>query len=209
MSTTRKPFSKEQKKEVRKIAKSAARADLEVKFWNTAITEFSVTSVGSNIAFSDIAQGLLDSNRIGDEIKPIHLRVEGLASAGDIRSTLRIILYQYLALVDTGVAQPTYKDILNDLYDQTEYATLSPRNMDKKSLFHILADRTLTLSPGNGQKRFSFDKKVNLRKINYVDASATNCTGRVLCLIVSDNTTAVAGDQPRFKFISTLQFVDP
>lgn len=136
------------------------------------------------------AQGSTDSNRVGDDIKPIALMLRGYLSGGNVH-VMRVIVFQWL-LESTTV--PTYSNILNGAFSGTSLQApfAFPAWDFSKKAVKILSDKTLYAGTSTGDIA-NVNYMVNipaskLRKIHFVNGSSTDCFGGLYVLTVQDGT---------------------
>lgn len=194
----------------KRVVKNALETQAELKFHNYSIASQNIDSAGNLYDLSVIAQGLTDSNRVGDVIRPeeIELRMTVVPGSANTRSFLRVIIFQWKDLYEASLGLPTFNDILNSNYQSTVNTVNAPRNMDKKEAVRILVDRTYGVNYySNDQKVIVKTAKI-MRKIHYTAGSQYYGSGKIMMLLVSDDTSGLNAYRPTVSFVSQLTYTD-
>jgi len=163
-------------------------------------------NTGIITTFALPAQGAGDSNRVGDDIKPIGLFLRGYLSGGNVH-VMRVIIFQWLIESTTA---PTYGTVLNSTYSGTSLTApfAFPAWDFQKKTFKILSDKTLYAGTSTGDIA-NVNYMVNipaskLRKIHFVNGSTTDCFGGLYALCVQDGTVTLNS----INFDSRLTYKD-
>lgn len=206
----RKPFvlGRKRKSAKKKVAtkqyvKNMLNKVQEIKYYDEADT-IAISTTGSVVCVSDMAQGDTDITRDGDKIilKSMQLRGTMAYAAADVNNLIRIIVFQWFP-VDTA-ADPSAAAILQ----QTgTFGIVSPYNHDQRNQFHILADRTFLLNSASYPYK---GWKMNI-PFKYVKKQATFLAGGVYganhlhILFISDSS---AVSDPSVSFYSRVYYTD-
>lgn len=198
------------KKEVKSEVKKALTKTVEEKFHNFAIGSAQIAGTGNIWDVTQIAQGLLDSNRVGDHIRPVEVDLFATlrTSINNIDNNIRLILFQWKNQYDSVTGLPTFGDILNSSYSATVNTVNSPYNMDKLGLRRILFDRTYALNLYSKDQHVIRKTRVPMRSIDYQNGSAQYGNGKIFLMAVSDDTTAVGGNMPLLSFVVQVRYTD-
>jgi len=168
----------------------------------------SVSSSGSIVSLSDVAQGDTYQTRDGDNLRlsKVNFNYKCLASAGglfassDDYNTVRVILFRWN--VNSGATNPTVAHILTNQGSSTDL-TIAPYTLNQDSAFHIVYDKThllyntpvydgtnLDTKAGPGHlaiaKKVFYGRKLGAKDIKYVN-NTTSGFGKLYMLLVSDS----------------------
>jgi len=173
----------------------------EIKFYDESGT-VSLSTSGSVFCVSDLAQGDTDITRDGDKIVLKSMQLRGTMTLADTSNIIRIIVFQWFP-VDTA-SDPTADDILQTT---GTFGIVSAYQHDQRNQYHILADRTYTLTTASQPYRH-WQIKIPFK---YVKKQATFLAGGVYganhihILMISDSA-AVA--DPTCSFYSRIYYTD-
>lgn len=186
-----------------------------------------INTFGSMQTFSDIAQGLSDSNRVGDKLVMNSLELNyWFQSNTSLPSTNQIIL-RVIVFIWKDDTVPTLADILaNGVGVSPEVIMTGPLSHDRKVKRKLLYDKTfyrsgglvstapgLAVTQGNAfwtVKHFLDLKKlpVPIRTINYQGGSVIG-VNKVYQLVVSNIPVGVvAANAPNMYFYHRTNYVD-
>lgn len=221
-----KSLTQQQKKAVRKVARKVLKSNVEYKQYGVAV---GATSVYDGVAgmfttkMTNMSQGLLDNNRVGDEINIKSIHVRGLLTAPygattNSSVTFRLFVVQYKQ--NEAIQAPTIGDMLlqSNANEGADYGTFSSRNIDQLGVYHVLYDRLHTLVTGNAnannygqpnsEKHFQFKvpMKYLKRKIQFI-AAGNNATNGIW-FIATTNRTTKAGGNPQITVNWDISFTD-
>lgn len=180
-----------QRAEVRKMLGS----QIEKKYLNAIIAQTGVSSTsGLQCITEGIQQGTTDSQRVGDTIKLTKIYLRLFWGIGDSENFMRFIVFQWKPSDQTTA--PTAADIL--LPGASSIVDISSQyNHDKRSLFKILFDKTISMN-GDGTGAGSPDTSTSrgfcvetlLPKVDRVsfEAATVRGMGHIYVLSVSDST---------------------
>lgn len=176
ITTGRKPLSQPQKQAVRKIAKKEILKNQENKLHVVGVTG-GVNNAGTITDLGAIAQGLLDTNRIGDSILMGSMSFRGRVVFADQYNATRMILFQWFE--DTT---PIPSDLL-----LATASWKSAYNSDNHQKYKILYDRTyFTDNVNRLQVPIRGRVKMSRKKLAYL-ASTTGGTSKPYVLFISDS----------------------
>lgn len=213
----RDPFlvAKRKRPTVKSVARSVKRMQkhIELKHKDTSPSGFPSVA-GSLTLLNDIAQGLTEATRIGDEIYATSIQYRGILTAGtstlvttSSNSTRIIVFWDQQA---NGSA-PTVTDLLDTSAGGN--GIISPYNDDYQKRFKVIYDRTFSINPnqvvaGTGQQNYQiplrFKRKLG-RTVKYDGTTAvigsieTNSL-YMLRLAESDTTPMLVGGVARLIY---------
>lgn len=203
------------KASIKKTVKAVIASKNEEKYFDL---KFSLTSTDvynpSITQLSGIAQGVSDSQRVGDSVKPTSLDIRGNIYAsvnGALGQTIRIIVFQWRPSL--GSYAPSLSAILNNGSTTDGYQPFYQLNRDTRSQYKILADRTYMLlgsTYASGQQTSLAGKYVHLKmklkqpKIQWQAASTTNQMNGLYMVILSDTGVTEMSS----NFVSRLMYYD-
>jgi hypothetical protein len=201
------PLKKRQlvdKSQVKQMINSVVRSrdNFEWNYYSTSTNASNTTFTGTTYQLTDIPQGDTDSQRGGDSVSLHSLEVNYGFYASTQANACRVILYQWLPGLTAG-SPPSATSLL--LTTGSALSPFSPYNVDNYQQFHVLYDKTHSLSPyetprlGN-IKITKFPKK----SIQYTSGSASG-SSKLFLLVLSDDGVA---SYPTFSYVSKLYFVD-
>lgn len=188
-----------------RLAKKAARGVVkyylnpEYKFSDYASTGpiSNAGTVFSNINFLPL--GDTAESRNGNSIKVTShlLRFNIIRNTAATATTFRFIIFTD---VSSNGAVPAVVDVLDNS------SALSPLNSTNGARFHILMDRTYTLSADKPIVASQYFRKMN-HHIKFIDNTASNSSlgqGPIYMLAISNETT----NTPTFALQSRIRFLD-
>jgi hypothetical protein len=119
------------------------KGDLQTKYIDSQIPGTSVTSTGTIVDLTNIAQGVVVSDRVGDTINLRKFTVNYNVSTqnADIFNSVRILFFQWKP--NTSLVAPTVADILENV---GAFATLSPYAWHFSSQYRVIYDRVHWMS---------------------------------------------------------------
>ena len=188
------------KRYVGKAIRSFERRNVEHKFHVWSLLGTSTINLGVIYDLTQISQGLLDSARIGDQIKLSSFRanmvLERAASADQL---VRVIFFQW-----GDSATPTTSELLqNDGAGYTHISTLNHDALRQRKLIPIV-DRTVVLDPDDGKCKLDFNFLLKRRLVNYQNGS-TNGSNKLYMYICTDQISSA----PTFTMYGKLNYTDP
>lgn len=193
-------LNQRQKKEVKQIL----HGNLELKTADEggAPTVSNVPTVSKWFA---LAQGVGNSQRIGNQIDCSHMELSYELTTGDTTNVLRIIVFQWRE--DDIAIGPVYTDILYRPNSSVPY-TNALYNFDNRGSYKILYDKKHFIDADNdvvsafGHKKYI---KIPHSKIDFNGAGATTGKNMIYVLSVSDSAAAA---HPGFINQSRLYYRD-
>lgn len=195
-------LSQAQKREVSRLINQKE----EVKYvdWNFASTAIDAT--GATTDLCAIAQGVTQSQRVGNSIRLLSVKINGSVYAGDTVNVVRFIFWSYK--MNSGNATPT---IVFPLSVGSSGATAQPDsqyNFAQKKIYKILHDRQFCVSTAANPlesfiARFNVPSKV--AELDFNPPSLTTGTNHVFLSVVSDSAVAT---HPYFLGTIRLFFTD-
>lgn len=204
----RRPLMKSYNKKLTKVMKEQVKGIVskteELKYIDLVIGPTTITSTASFSLMSAITQGVLVSNRIGNEIKlrKIELRyhIYG-SSAGDFTNLVRVMI-----VMDRQANAAIFG--INDLL-AFGGDTLSPYNEDNTKRFKMIQDRTHALENVAGVAQIYRHKVIRLKgKVFFTGAGNTIAnikTNSIYVVLLSDSVVAT---HPNFEGIFRLWYSD-
>lgn len=198
------PLTVEQKKEYRLRAKRNASASREPKWAGTYVaTAQPLASTWSFVTLTDtITRSTGDTYRIGDsiEIKDLEMNYKVAGNFyGSLSQTARVVLVQFYE--NTAEVAFNTATVFNKI--GSDY--LDAYNHDKRSVYKVLYDETLSLSSNTGlagQTR-TVIVKPGRKYIEYNDAAVT-ARGHLYLMYVTD----VSANFPTIEWSVVVNFYD-
>lgn len=194
-----KALNKTQKAQVREVIKTERKKNSELKFFRRQLVFASVLDFNGAVeSVSDVPQGDLDSNRNGDRLTPVSLRLS-YTLYGETNSFLcRFIVFRWL---ENTV--PTVADIL--IVTGSGYAINGGYQHDQRHLFNILYDKAHVCS-NNGNENVIVTKtlKMAAKQIDYTAASTAG-SNKIYVLGITDRNLATSGT---VQYVSRLNYYD-
>nr|WAE42258.1 MAG: capsid protein [Cressdnaviricota sp.] len=193
--------------QLQKQLKSLKKAP-EIKFFDNAI---SATVIGLTAAYtypwSQIGQGIDFTERIGDQLTPLHSSFKMILVAGNIEgsyiaSITRVITFLYLE--DQSLGAPDLTRLLNT-------ATVdSNRNPLYLNSFKVLHDKNYVLDTNNPMRIIKMRKRLSRKmKFNDPDYSATTFNALYVYVLSTDSTSYTEGNiGPNIAYDHRLTFTD-
>lgn len=183
---------------------------------------------GANFDISNVAQGLLDTNRVGDRLEwcgkmDIYLQIVGPESltglVNDIYNTVRFIIFQYHPHAVGGTSPVPTEILLNGPTGAIDVG--SQYNHDQRQNYKILYDRVFTLVNNQNSTvggtgftamqnnhvhtcKFRVSLK-NAKKDAQFNAAGTNGTNKIFYFMISDSAAA---PNPTYSLITKIFFRD-
>lgn len=169
----------------KKFVKTQINKNLEYKYRTAYYNPGGIPNNGTVTSLINISQGLLDTERVGDEIKLRTITFRYLVQIADSSNVLRIIIFQ---LKQQNTFAPSVASVLNG----TSPTYLSQYNVDNRSNYQVLYDRT-HITDYNAPVRI-VTGRVNMkyckRKIQFIAGSPTNGTNMIYALAISDSSAS-------------------
>lgn len=177
------------------VTKTLAKR-VEYKYHTAYYNQPSVLNNGVVINLIDIPQGVLDTERIGDQIRLATITFRYVVTVGDNFNFLRLIIFQFKS---NNSFNPAVSAILNG----TAPTYLSQYSVDNNQTFQVLYDRTHRLDTDDPAKVVigKCNMKYCKRKLQFQAGSNTTGTGMIYALAISDSGNAPnPGIQGEFNF---------
>ncbi len=190
----------------RQVIKIKRSMNVEYKFHDVTGTNTVVPDGAGTIVFlSNIDQGLLDTTRVGAQIKATYLEIKYdiSAHASSTDSIVRIMLIE-----DKQTNQAIYAvaDLLASVGNIL--SLVAPKNLDNKFRFRVIRDRRYNFSGTGGKTNISGTFKVKLNsKIRYDNTGngIADLTSKSFSLLFISNEPT---NTPDITFFSRLRYVD-
>lgn len=195
----KKPFKRTFKRKPKASTKFVTKAEVkryvqgtrEHKYFDTPFAVVTIPRAGNVLELTTIAQGLLDTNRIGDNIQPTSLQINLLFSndlAAGVATWIRFVIFRWK--IDTNIALPALGNIMQNTPAST-LAPLSPFNHDQRSQFEVLYDDLFNLDNvyGSVNKCYKMLLPLAQKEVKY-DAATTTASGHLYSIMIS-NVAAV------------------
>lgn len=172
--------------------------NVEIKQFNGSGTS-SVSSAGTVIPLSNIAQGDDDGERDGRSIKGVNLSLKAYLthnSSGLAEQIVRVMIVTDRAPQGTA---PAVTDVL------ASANVIAHRNLAYAKQIHVLHDSLLTVNESDDYKMFNRFIKRNM-KIDYTGTAAAHYGDGNLFLVLVSNEASV--NYPDFIYNFRLRYVD-
>lgn len=202
------PLSKVQKTQIKAMLNRKDTISKELKYIDMSLLNTNTGTTWNVYNLTVIPQGLLDSNRVGDEVevKDIELRIRTYvnSSAGvtNASSVLRVVIAQYYE--DTTIAALTAGEFFSTTTGGSAY--LSTYNHDTRRTYKILYDDSMTVNAtGEASASRVIMVKPGRKKIRFVGAG-NNAEGHIILLTVSDTLSTLY--PPTVDWYSRVNYVD-
>lgn len=172
----------------RKEATKVVNRNVESKYWDGQQVDLSMTTAGTRIDLvtdpngsATISQGVGDNQYIGSWIKPIYLTIRGGLAVNASETYVRIVVIQV-----KGSGNPTAAGLLETV--SSAMVAFSPLDKDTLSVFTVLADRTIRMSP-DGKDSAYFKIKIPWsklkRRVYFTDNAGTYESGGLFMYVYS------------------------
>lgn len=187
----------------KKFVKKEIRKDIETKYFDFVLSSQPIDTTHSFYALSNVPQGVLDTNRIGDQITVRGLSMAYGVNAAEInRMRVTIIQWKPTSVLTIPAAGFIFQNIAPIVSIQ------SPFINDYHTNFTVLYDKVHTMVLDDSNSIRQIKKKLNIkyvkRKLQYV-AGGTEHSGRLYLILVSDSG---AVPHPGITFYSRLRYDD-
>lgn len=172
-------------KTVKRFVKAQINKNLEYKYHTAYYNPSSIPNNGTVTALINISQGLLDIERVGDEIKLRTITFRYTVTVADNHNFLRFIIFQFKT---SNVFPPSVSSVLNG----TSPTHLSQYNVDNRSNYQVLYDRTHVMDTDDPAKIITgrVNMKYCKRKLQFIAGSPTQGTNMIYALAISDSSAA-------------------
>lgn len=172
--------------------------NVEYKIFNVTATSASTDYGGTVSILNNPAQGVLDTQRIGDSLKCQNLSFRYIAQRGTLDTSLRCIIYW-----DPQNQIAAGSDLLENI--GSIQSAISPKQYDNRFRSRILYDKVTNLTSNNPWVRY--DELIEINEHTQFNAATQNIlTGALKVLFIS---TLVAGATAPFAhWSSRLSFTD-
>lgn len=195
------PLSKNEKKEVVKIAQKVVKGHLETKLIVNAVagTVFAA-NVGQLLDQCTIAQGLTQNTRVGLTIHPTGFKARHTFSSPN-NTMIRLIYFMWHA--DSAVSVPIATSILDIGAGGVNADCLSQHNWYNRSQYTILYDQTRVSNVQSTQEVLFFvNVKRKLKQIMYnTGAAITNGENHIYYLVISETGSTMS-------YVSEVRYTD-
>lgn len=169
---------------------------------------------GNIYELTDIPQGVLDTNRIGDKVnlESIYIKLRLLydITGNTVWNMVRVVIAQ--CTQDTGAYTPVLSDILQT--PSTAINTrdiLCPKRVDLSGRWRVLYDQSFTLDQRNCLQHYE-EIFINTRFKKQIEYTESGTTGLNKCYIFllsdSDGITYPGTGYPLFHLHSRVRFYD-
>lgn len=205
-------LSKNQKKQVSKMLTNKIKAEAELKFHEERwVVNAEQTGTVANAIYriTNITQGVQDSQRVGDECKPVFVRVRICAETNQTDpepACVRAVLFQWHQ--DSGRDAPDPAEVFMGNALGTIYAPLSEMNHDDRRQFSVLSDKIFTIGKNgadNAIKVLTLSSR-RMRKLKF--RAATQQGNEHLYLAVLSSRAAGLNQEPILNCSARVQFTD-
>jgi len=132
---------------------------------------------------SSISQGTLDTNRIGDVVKPLHLWFALNAYYSSVTAVVRLIIFEWK--VDTNVLAPTLTYLLEDV----SYPTTSEFSRDNKEKYRVLYDKIGSMHAYKPNVLMRIKGSVKTSRIQF-NTGGNSGQNHIYAVVVTDNVFA-------------------
>lgn len=194
-----KKAKKENQVATKKYVKNVLSRTIETKIFDYQSYN-NISSVPFLQDLSQVAQGTLVTNRIGDTVKPTHLDIRYVYTVADVTNLMRLIIFKWHP--DDASDAPQANEILEDT--TTSYACISPYKWQDRERFTVLYDHKFTFAtPSVIQREFS--KTIKLRGNLSFNGTGLTGSSHIYFLLVSDSAAAL---HPQCLFYSRLYYKD-
>lgn len=193
-----------------KLAKRVARlVNTEIKTYSAdGVTQTS--NAGRIIDLCDPSQGDGTEERVGNQVKPLHLTLRGYVypdASGGSAQVLRVIVFRYK---DENGQTLVVNDVLDNDHTSTNRIVLAGKEFDNRYHSKILFDKVIPVgydaaSGIPGLKFFKFSTKL-FGHINWTNATTTQEGGGLYMLLCSTATNEA--DAPLVQWVSRVTYTD-
>jgi len=195
-------------KNVRKYVRTAISAEtkrrVETKYHALALGATNSVPTVTLYPLTEVPNGTLDQNRIGDSIymKSIRLNFDIKKVATDDAVAVRMILFQWND--NNSSYPPTGTQLFQNSGSGDQYISTIRHDALKMGVLRILSDKTITLDNDDPRRIYQhlLYKGFN-RKLQY-DTGGPSGSGHIYVAFVSD----ILGTAATVRFYSTLNFTD-
>lgn len=195
-------LSKEQKKEVAKIAKKADQRQGETKHVDVESNP-SLSYTWTAHHLTSVSQGDGDNaERVGDELTQRSIQMYGTIVGADTTNVVRLVLIRYL---QSGT--PSATDVFTN--DTSIYAPLSLYTHDKRKRFHEIWDSgPIPVAVGNQgipNRVIKMSRSLKNFKMKYQGATTTPERGGLFLFMCSDSS---AVSHPAYAYKARVNYKD-
>lgn len=172
-------------KSYKRYVAKAINKKAEFKYHTAYYNPSSIPNNGTVTNLTNIPQGLLDTERVGDQIRLATITFRYVVQLGDNFNFLRVIFFQFK---NNNALPPSVSAILNG----TSPTYLSQYSVDNNQTYQILYDRTHRLDTDDPAKVIigKCNMKYCKRKLQFTAGSATVGTGMIYALAISDSSAS-------------------
>lgn len=176
---------------VKKYVKSQLAKNIEYKYRTLIFGTQPVVVAGNVYPLTNIPQGLLDTNRIGDVIKLKALTFRCEMIGHSLFNYIRMIIFQWKSL---NALPPAVTAVLNGISP----TYLTQPKVDNRPNYQILYDRTFKMDPDNPSIVLNSKARLKYAKRDLIfnAGSATQGTNLIYLLLISDG---IGSTNPDFK----------
>lgn len=196
----------QEKKMIRKEVKSQLNKVIEKKYHDFDKTIPGIVLLGgTNHFISQIPDGTLVTERVGQKIRATRVQIRGLLTQGSAQTgpeTVRVVLYR------NNIQGNQMETIIPDVLESGNSPSFQQLNWDNQGSIQVLYDRRFIVSPGTELESRLFFIDISKTMIMKYDGagSGSNGKGRLTLSMVSDSSDTT--QNPFVQFTSRLWFTD-
>lgn len=172
-------------KPVKRYVKSQLAKNIEYKYNTYYFGPSSIPNNGVVYNMISIAQGMGDTQRIGDTIKLKTITFKYSVTNADTYNITRLIIFQWKM---NNSYPPTFTNVLNG----TSPTVYSQYNVDNRQNFQVLYDRSHTTDADDPIKivRGRINCKYAKKELTFYAGSASNGNQLIYALAISDSSAS-------------------
>lgn len=178
--------------------------NIEVKHFDTIQNNISLSTVPIIVSLNEIAQGLTDTNRVGNSIKIQSIQVFGkiTQSSAATDTTFRIMV----GSSNIAEANPTATDILDNTGNNM--IVVSPYLLNRTATFNVKLDKSKVLcSNGTTERYFKYFLPVTNHHVKFDGSGAGVASvtgGNLWSMVFCDETTNL----PKLNCFYRIRYTD-
>lgn len=170
----------------KQYVKKLVRKEAETKY-NDNLFSASVDTTGTLIDVFDPAQGVADTDRVGDKVTLRGMRMSFKMAAADTSNYVRIVLFQWYP--NSNLSVPTIGTVLFDV-STGDRAMTSPYVHDYQNQFHVIYDKVFTLAINSDTiirtRTFKPNFKYVKKTVEFT-AGTVNASNKLYVFAISDS----------------------
>lgn len=169
------------------------------------IQQGTVSSTGVVVTANAIAQGVADTDRVGDSIKISRIKLSGQATIHPSSTSPNFVRIIVIWDYDNTITVPSM--VLASTTNP--YVTSQNYNWDYRTKYLVLYDKRFVLNPASSNSGVIFpevDLEVN-RRTQYAAGSITILKGALKQILISSQPIG-PGNLPDVKFLTEVQYID-